>query len=66
MHFGEQAIEIKLLYNKYKPERVIIDGAGLGAGLVDELIKPQVDVRTNQYLNPWGVFNDEKGYYRQY
>ncbi len=40
MHFGEQAIEIKLLYNKYKPERVIIDGAGLGAGLVDELIKP--------------------------
>lgn len=66
MHFGEQAIEIKLLYNKYKPERVIIDGAGLGAGLVDELIKPQIDVRTNQYLNPWGVFNDEKGYYRQY
>lgn len=66
MHFSEQAVEIKLLYNKYKPERVIIDGAGLGAGLVDELIKPQVDVRTNQYLNPWGVMNDEKGYYKQF
>lgn len=66
MHFSDQAVEIKLLYNKYKPERVIIDGAGLGAGLVDELIKPQVDVRTNQYLNPWGVMNDEKGYYKQF
>lgn len=66
MHFSEQAIEIKLLYNKYRPERVVIDGAGLGAGLIDELIKPQVDVRTNQYLNPWGVMNDEKGYYTQF
>lgn len=66
MHFSEQAIEIKLLYNRYKPEKVVIDGAGLGAGLVDELIKPQVDVRTNQYLNPWGVANDDKGYYKQF
>lgn len=66
MHFSEQAVEIKLLYNKYKPEKVVIDGAGLGAGLVDELIKPQVDVRTNQYLNPWGVANDDKGYYKQF
>lgn len=63
MHFGEQAVEIKLLYNRYKPERVVIDGAGVGAGLVDELIAPQVDVRTNQFLPPWGVANDEKGYY---
>lgn len=47
MHFGEQAIEIKLLYNKYKPERVVIDGAGVGAGLIDELIQSQIDVRTN-------------------
>ena len=66
MHFTEQAIEIKLIYEKYKPERVVIDGAGLGAGLVDELIMPQVDVRTNQYLKPWGVKNDDKGYYQQF
>jgi hypothetical protein len=66
MHFQEQAIEIKLLYEKYKPERVVIDGSGLGAGLVDELIKSHVDVRTNQYLKPWGVMNDDKGYYRQF
>lgn len=66
MHFGEQAIEIKLLYYRYKPEKVIIDGAGLGAGLIDELITSQVDVRTNQFLAPWGVANDEKGYYNQF
>lgn len=66
MPFDEQAVEIKILYNKYKPERVVVDGTGLGAGLIDELIKPQVDVRTNQYLNPWGVMNDEKGYYRSF
>lgn len=66
MHFTEQAIEIKLIYEKYKPERVIIDGSGLGAGLVDELIKSQVDVRTNQFLKPWGVMNDDKGYYNQF
>lgn len=66
MHFAEQAIEIKLLYEKYKPEAVVIDGAGLGAGLIDELIQSQVDVRTNQYLRPWGVKNDDKGYYKQF
>ena len=66
MHFAEQAVEIKLLYNKFHPKAVVIDGAGLGAGLIDELIKPQVDVRTNQYLNPWGVANDDKGYYKQF
>lgn len=66
MHFADQAVEIKLIYEKFKPERVVIDGGGLGAGLVDELIKPHVDVRTNQYLRPWGVMNDDKGYYTQF
>jgi len=66
MHFGEQAIEIKLIYEKYKPKVVVIDGAGVGAGLIDELIKSQVDVRTNQFLRPWGVANDDKDYYRQF
>ena len=66
MHFAEQAIEIKLLYEKYHPRAVVIDGAGVGAGLIDELIKSQVDVRTNQFLRPWGVANDDKGYYNQF
>lgn len=66
MHFEEQAIEIKLLYKKFKPSRIVLDANGLGIGLVDELIKSQVDVRTGQFLPPFGVMNDEKAYYRQY
>lgn len=66
MHFEEQAIEIKLLYQKYRPKAVVIDGAGLGAGLVDELIKSHVDLRTGQNLKPWGIANDDKGYYQQF
>ena len=31
MHFAEQAIEIKLLYEKYHPRAVVIDGAGVCA-----------------------------------
>lgn len=66
MHFEEQAIEIKLLYEKYSPKAVVIDGSGLGVGLIDQLIKTQVDVRTGQVLRPWGVVNDDKGYYQAF
>jgi hypothetical protein len=38
MSFPEQAVKIKQLYNKYKPQVVVIDGAGVGAGLIDELV----------------------------
>ena len=66
MHFEEQAIQIKLLYMKYRPVKVVIDGAGIGAALVDELIKPHMDISTNQFLPPFGVDNDDKGYYTQF
>ena len=66
MHFTDQAVAIKLQYEKFLPERVIIDGNGLGAGLIDELVQPQIDKRTGQYLQPWGVYNDDKGYYSQF
>lgn len=66
MHFEEQAVEVKLLYNKYKPKQVVIDANGIGAGLVDYLIKSQIDVRTNQFLAPWGVSNDDKNYYSKF
>lgn len=66
MNFSQQAIEIKLLYEQYRPVKVVIDGAGVGAGLIDVLVQSQVDMRTGQYLRPWGVDNDEKGYYRQF
>jgi len=39
-HFEDQAINIKKLYYKYKAKRIVIDGNGLGIGLIDYLVKP--------------------------
>jgi hypothetical protein len=38
-HFEDQAIKIKKLYYKYKARRLVIDGNGLGIGLIDYMIK---------------------------
>ena len=66
MHFTQQAIEIKKLYYKYLPNKIVIDGAGVGAGLIDELIMAQNDISTGQFLAPFGVMNDDSGYYQQF
>ena len=34
-HFEAQAIKLKRLFYAYKARRIIIDGNGLGAGLLD-------------------------------
>ena len=40
MHFEEQAIRLKKLFYKYKAKRIVIDANGIGAGLVDYMVKP--------------------------
>ena len=66
MHFEQQCINIKKLCFKYEAKRLIVDGNGMGIGLIDYLIKPSIDNETNEYLPPFGVYNDEEGFYRQY
>ena len=65
-HFEDQAIKIKQLYYKYKARRVIIDGNGLGIGLIDYMIKQQIDSATGDIYPPFGVYNDDEGYYKKY
>ena len=48
MHFEDQAIEIKKLFYKYKAKRVVIDGNGAGIGLIDFMVKPQINPDTNE------------------
>jgi len=48
------------------PNKIVIDGAGVGAGLIDELIMAQNDISTGQFLAPFGVMNDDSGYYQQF
>lgn len=66
MHFEEQAIILKKLYTAYKAQRIIIDGNGIGAGLIDYLVKTQIDENTGEKYSPFGVYNDEKGVYKQF
>ena len=65
-HFEDQAIRIKKLYYKYKAKRVVIDGNGLGIGLVDYMIKSQVDSNTGDTFSDFGVYNDDENYYKKY
>lgn len=64
-HFENQAIKIKNLYYKYRAKRVVIDGNGLGIGLIDYMVKPQI-LPDGDILPDFGIFNDTEGYYKKY
>ena len=64
-HFEQQAINLKRLYYKYKARTIAIDANGLGIGLIDYMIKAQID-ENNEYYPPFGVENDDDGFYRKY
>lgn len=65
-HFEDQAIFLKRLYFKYEANRIVIDGNGVGAGLVDYMVKPQIEASSGEVLPPFGVYNDEKAEYVKY
>ena len=64
-HFEDQAIKIKKLFYKYKARRVVIDGNGLGIGLLDYMVKRQVD-RLGDVFPDFGIYNDDEGYYKKF
>ena len=53
--FEQQAINIKKLFYKYKARALAIDANGVGAGLIDFMIKSQIDPETGDELPPFGV-----------
>lgn len=63
-HFEDQAIHVKKLYFKYNPRRIVIDGNGLGAGLVDFMTVPNV-LPDGDVLPDFGVYNDPEGQYKK-
>ncbi len=65
-HFGLQAIKLKRLFNEYKCRAAVVDGNGLGVGLVDFLVTDQIDPDTGETLWNWGVINDEDHIYRKF
>ena len=59
MNFTGQAIAIKRLKNVFKAKMVILDGNGLGVGLVDELLKLHTDPITGEELIAYDTTNTE-------
>lgn len=64
-HFEDQAIKLKKLFYKYKAKTLVIDGNGLGIGLLDYMVKSQND-EDGEFLPDFGVENDDEGYYKKY
>lgn len=64
-HFEDQAIKLKKLFYKYKAKTLVIDGNGLGIGLLDYMVKSQND-EDGEFLPDFGVENDDDGYYKKY
>ena len=65
-HFEDQAIKLKRLFYNYKAKTIVIDGNGLGAGLMDYMVKPQIVVDTGEIFPDFGVMNDEDGEYKRF
>lgn len=63
-HFGRQAIQLKRIFNQYKCRAAVVDGNGLGIGLVDYLTTDTIDPDTEEILYNWGVINDDDNAYR--
>ena len=64
-HFEDQAIKIKKLYFKYDARRLVIDGNGLGIGLLDFMVKKQIAADGEIYPD-FGIYNDDEGFYKKY
>ena len=64
-HFEDQAIKIKKLFYKYNARRVVIDGNGLGIGLLDYMVKKQIDTNGDVFPD-FGVYNDPDAFYKKY
>lgn len=57
---------VKKVQKQYNAKIVVVDTNGLGSGLRDELLKPNVDVETGDTYNAWDAVNgDIRSEYRE-
>lgn len=59
MNFSAQACLVKKIKKNFSAKAVIVDGNGLGAGLIDELLKESYDPITGEYLGCWNTMNTD-------
>ena len=65
-HMGIQALRIKSLFYKYKAKAVVIDGNGLGVGLIDFMVIKSIDEVTGDEYPAFDVINDTEGLYKKF
>lgn len=55
-----QAPRIKELIERFNPREVVMDGNGLGCGLLDAMAAPSVDMQTGKTYPAYFVFNNDE------
>ena len=58
-HFEQQALELKKIIEAFNPREIVIDGNGLGVGLLDFMIRPTIDGETGKVYPPYGSCNND-------
>lgn len=59
LNYTDQACIVKKYKKAYKAKMVVVDGNGLGSGLVDELLKRSYDKITGEYLGCFDTINTD-------
>lgn len=59
-HFERQALDLKKIISDFNPREVVIDGNGLGVGLLDFMIKPTIDLESGVTYPAIGCINDDE------
>lgn len=62
-HFSIQALDLKKIIEKFDPLEIVIDGNGLGVGLIDYMVQESYDSSSNQYYPAYCSNNNDD--YRQ-
>ena len=57
LNFSTQACIVKRVMKRYCAKAAIVDGNGLGAGLIDELMKETYDPKTGETYPAWDTIN---------
>lgn len=59
LNFSSQAVLVKQTANRFHAKMVIVDGNGLGSGLIDELLKDSTDPVSREPLGCWDTINTD-------
>ena len=57
LNFSAQALIVKKVAARYNPKMVIVDGNGLGSGLIDKLLEDNMDPVTHEIYMCWDTVN---------